>query len=185
MKKLWSILLVFILIIPLSPKAAADFKNNNEVFRYLKDAFQIQVSLSDQVRTKEEIIDLLSPFFSKDYQQVFLDENLVEEEGKFITYGSDFAFYYVPFFQYSDETKVIYTEDKIYVFEYFPASNEGPVGYADHYEGLLLKKIDGGWKVDQYLYDNIPISILDKAYQPAKKQKLSLFSFIHIRQLFD
>ena len=129
----------------------------------LQDAFQVQVSLSEKTRTKEEIKDLLTPYFTEDYQKLFWVENVFEEEGKFVTYGSDFALYYIPFFQYSDKTKMIISKEIIYVFEFFPANNDGPVGYEDHYEGILLKKENGGWKIDEFLYNNIPESILKKA----------------------
>ena len=94
---------------------------------------------------------------------MFWKENIFDEEGEFVTYGSDFAPYYIPFFQFSNETKVVISPESIYVFEFFPASTDGPVGYDDHYEGVLLKENDGGWKADEYLYDNIPHSILEKA----------------------
>ncbi len=153
-----------LLLIPLSPNAKDSLSNKNDVFSFLKEAFQAQTSLSDQTRSKEEIIDVLSPYFTDNYQKMFWDENIFEEDGKFVTYGSDFAFYYIPFFDYSDETKVVISPESIYVLQFFPSTTDGPVSYADHYEGILLKKIDDGWKVDGYLFDNIPKSIIEKAY---------------------
>jgi hypothetical protein len=55
---------------------------------------------------------------------------------------------------------VIKRSNGIYVFENFPANTEGPVSYDKHYEGLLIRKIKGVWKIDQYLYNNIPTEIL-------------------------
>jgi hypothetical protein len=153
-----------LLLIPLSPNAKDSLSNKNDVFSFLKEAFQAQTSLSDQTRSKEEIIGVLSPYFTDNYQKMFWHENIFEEDGKFVTYGSDFAFYYIPFFDYSDETKVVISPESIYVLQFFPSTTDGPVSYADHYEGILLKKIDGGWKVDGYLFDNIPKSIIEKAY---------------------
>lgn len=163
MKKTLLLLLVVLLLIPLSPNAKVNLNTKKEVFSLLQDAFQVQVSLSEKTRTKNEIIDLLDPYFTKSYQNLFWKENIFDEEGKFVTYGSDFAPYYIPFFQYSNKTKVVISPESIYVFEFFPASTDGPVGYDDHYEGVLLKKVDGGWKVDQFLYNNIPDSILESA----------------------
>lgn len=163
MKKTLLLLLVVLLLIPLSPTAKENLSTKKEIFSMLQEAFQVQVSLSEQVRTKEEINDLLHPYFSEGYQKLFWKENVFEEEGKFVTYGSDFALFYIPFFHYSDKTKVIFSPDSIYVFEFFPASTDGPVGYEDHFEGVLLRKVDGGWKVDEFLYNNIPDSILKKA----------------------
>jgi hypothetical protein len=163
MKKTLLLLLVILLLIPLSPNANVNINTKKDVFSMLQDAFQVQVSLSEKTRTKEEIEDLLNPYFTEDYQKLFWDENIFEEEGKFVTYGSDFALYYIPFFQYSDQTKMIISKDSMYVFEFFSANTDGPVGYEDHYEGILLKKENGGWKIDEFLYNNIPESILEKA----------------------
>jgi hypothetical protein len=164
MKKTLLILLVVLLLIPLSPNAKDSLSNKSDIFNFLQEAFQAQTSLSDQARTRVEIIDVLSPYFSDKFQKMFWDENIFEEEGKFVTYGSDFAFYYIPFFQYSDETKVVISRESIYILQFFPSTTNGPVSYADHYEGIMLKKINGGWKVDEYLYDNIPKSVIEKAY---------------------
>jgi hypothetical protein len=163
MKKTLLLLLVILLLIPLSPTAKANQSTKKEIFSMLQKAFQVQVSLSERTRTKEEIYDLLNPYFSEAYQKLFWKESVFEEKGKFITYGSDFALFYIPFFHYSDKTKVIFSPESIYVFEFFPATTDGPVGYEDHFEGVLLRKVDGGWKVDEYLYNNIPDSILKKA----------------------
>jgi hypothetical protein len=163
MKKTLLMLFIVLLLIPLSPNAKENSSSKKEVFSMLQNAFQVQVSLSEQTRTKKEINDLLDPYFSESYQKLFWDENVFEEEGKFVTYGSDFALYYIPFFQYSDETKMIISQDSIYVFEFFPSNSDGPVGYEDHYEGILLKKENGGWKIDEFLYNNIPDSVLEKA----------------------
>ncbi|MEH7493610.1 DUF3993 domain-containing protein [Neobacillus niacini] len=164
MKKTLLILLIVLLFIPLSPNAKDSLGNKNDVLSFVRDAFQAQISLSDQTRTKQEISDVLSPYFSDEYQKMFWDENIFEEEGKFVTYGSDFAFYYIPFFQYSEETKVINSPESIYILQFFPSTSDGPVSYEDHYEGIMLKKMDGGWKVAEYLYDNIPKSIIERAY---------------------
>ncbi|MFB3168906.1 DUF3993 domain-containing protein [Neobacillus sp. 179-C4.2 HS] len=164
MKKTLLILFIVLLLIPLSPNAKDSLSDKNDVFSFLQKAFQAQISLSDQTRTKQEIRDVLSPYFSEEYQKMFWDENMFEEEGKFVTYGSDFAFYYIPFFQYSGETKVVISPESIYVLQFFPPTTDGPVSYEDHYEGIMLKKMDGSWKIADYLYDNIPKSIIEKAY---------------------
>lgn len=161
MKKLSIFILIFLLIIPLSPHAKTESINENEVFPFLQEAFKAQVALSEFPRAKEEIADLLNPYFSASYQMTFLAENIVEEDGKFLTYGSDFAPFYIPFFQYSKKTKVIHRPGKVYVFEYFPAMNEGPVIYKGHYKGVLLKKFHGKWKVDQLFIDNLPKNIIE------------------------
>lgn len=164
MKK--AIILVFLLlltIVPLSPQATSGLTSKKDVYGFLKDAYKAQVSLSEKGRTKQEIDSILKPYFSEDYQQKFWDANIVLEKGKFLTYGTDFAQYYIPYYQFSDKTKVVIQPKKIYVFEYFPEKLDGPVGYKSHYEGLLLIKTNLGWKVDKYLYNQIPEKIIKKA----------------------
>lgn len=164
MKK--AIILVFLLllaVVPLSPQATSGLTSKKDVYGFLKDAYKVQVSLSEKGRSKQEINSILNPYFSEDYQQKFWKANIVQENGKFLTYGTDFAQYYIPYYQFSKNTKVVILPEKIYVFEYFPEKSEGPVGYKSHYEGLLLIKTKQGWKVDQYLYNQIPEGIIKKA----------------------
>jgi len=117
------------------------------VFELLEDAFQAQLSLSQEHRTYDEVTSILSPYFSKKYIDLFLEENLYEEKSGFIVYGSDFAMYYVPYFSYSDETKVMYDKKEgiIYVYEYFKANSEGPVTYEEHYEMVILEPTKSSW----------------------------------------
>lgn len=163
MKKLVLLLIIFCLFIPLSPKAKMELNNRHEVFSFLKEAFQAQVALSENERSKDEINKILNPYFTEQFQQVFWKENVVEQNGKFITYGSDFAKYYIPFYQYSNKTKVVIHSDKVYVIEYFPESTEGPVGYKSHYEGILIENISGEWKISKYLYNHIPEKIIKES----------------------
>jgi hypothetical protein len=164
MKKLFAILLLMLIVImPFSPQATTDFTNSNEVFDFLKNAYKAQVSLSEKGRSKEEIKTILDPYFTNEYQELFWRENIYPVNDEYITYGSDFAPYYIPYYQFSDETKVVITPNEIYVFEFFPEKKEGPVGYLSHYEGLYVKKMDNEWKVDKYLYDQIPKEIIERA----------------------
>jgi hypothetical protein len=165
-KKLLLLLFISCLFIPISPQtphANMELKDRGEVFGFLKEAFQAQAALSEKERTKEEIDGILSPYFSKDYQKEFLKENLKETNGKYLTYASDFAKYYIPFYRYSNNTRVVIKPDKIYVFEYFPESNEGPVGYKSHYEGILLENLSGVWKISKYLYDEVPKEVIKES----------------------
>jgi hypothetical protein len=162
-KKLFLLFLLLFLIVPLSPQATTGLTTRNEVFDFLKGAYKAQVSLSEKGRTKMEIKNVLDPFFTDEYQTIFWKENIHEEDGKYLTYGTDFAQYYIPYYQFSDRTKVVITGEEIYVFEFFPASTVGPVVYKSHYEGLRLKKMNSNWKVDKYLYDQIPMNIIKEA----------------------
>lgn len=163
MKKAIMLICVFIMFMPGYSKAETANSERDEIFSALKAGFEAQVSLSEEPRSKQEIKDILTPFFTEDYLKLFWEENVVEENGKYVTYGSDFAQYYIPFYNFSDATEVVKEGNKAYVFEFFPESADGPVGYESHYEGLLLIKEDGNWKVSKYLYNQIPESILKKS----------------------
>lgn len=166
--QLLTIILLLIYFIPDSPKASEDdFNSREKVFQFLHSAYQTQVSLSELDRSIKEIEALLDPYFSKEYQQKFLDANLYAKNGKYFTYGTDFGELYVPFFEFSDITKVVYEEntEQIYVFEYFPKSKDGPISYEGHYEGILIKKIGDQWKVSKYLYNDIPEKIIYQALE--------------------
>lgn len=139
---------------------AESLNNNQEVYKFLQNAFHTQVSLSEEERSMKEVDELLDPYFSEGPKAEFLNENLVSENGKYFTLGSDAAAYYIPFFTYSDSTKVVKEGSKIYVYEYFPENNDGPVAYEGHYEGLLLVEQEGEFKVAKFLGENIPKKIL-------------------------
>jgi len=140
------------------------------VFEFLQDAFQAQVSLSEKDRNLNEVKELLAPYFTNEYMELFLKENLVEENGKYFTLGTDFALYYIPFFEFSDKTQIVRRQNQIYVYEFFPGNMEGPVTYENHYEGVLLEKNAGKLKVVQYL-PQIPDEIIQLGN---KKQEDSL-----------
>jgi len=183
LRKIILIVFAFLLIMPLTAKASGDLKNRVEVFSFLKRGYMAQVSLSEELRSKEEIRKVLNPYFSESYQKQFWSANIVMENGQYITYGTDFAEYYIPYYQFSERTKVVFMKNKIYVFEYFPQSSEGPVGYKSHYEGLLIKREKSGWKLDQYLFDHIPKNIIQKGKE-AEIQESLVFSFLKIRLLY-
>ncbi|QED47353.1 DUF3993 domain-containing protein [Cytobacillus dafuensis] len=158
-----SYLVVISMIFPLKIKAGSDFSNENEVINFVQAAFQAQVDIGEQPRTMEEINELLSPFLTKEYQTLFLNENLHLVDDRYITYGTDFPLLYIPFFSYSDKTKVVWDHEKIYVIEFFSENDEGPVSYNNHYEGVSLEKNDNSWKVAAIYYDNIPEQIIQQS----------------------
>ncbi|UOE56960.1 DUF3993 domain-containing protein [Bacillus sp. CMF12] len=152
---------------------AERINNKQEVYKFLQDAFHSQVSLSEEERSMKEVDELLDPYFSEEPKAEFLNENLVSENGKYFTLGSDAAAYYIPFFTYSDHTKVVKEGSKVYVYEYFPGNHDGPVAYEGHYEGLLLAEQEGEFKVAKFLGENIPEKILKKAESNEEAAKQS------------
>jgi hypothetical protein len=163
-------LLIALFVNPVSIFAKSTFESREQILDFLQKAFQAQVELSEKERSLKEIEAILSPFFSESYQKVFLQENLFDINGKYITYGSDFAPYYIPFFQFSERTKVASLHDKIYVFEYFPGNVEGPVSYESHFEGILIERVADSFKVSEYLYDNIPNEIVNQKQNEASRK---------------
>jgi hypothetical protein len=161
-------------LVPANAFADSDLDGREDVFAFLGKAFDSQVSLSEKGRTMDEIEAVLSPYFTEEYKSQFIGENVVGQENDYQTYGTDFAPYYIPFYAFSEKTKVVEMENEIYVVEFFPGNTEGPVGYEDHYEGLKLVIEDGDWKVAQYLYDEVPQEVINKAYpEKAKEQQAS------------
>lgn len=160
MNKILLIFAAFTLLFPLHSKAKTTLANREDVFAFAQSAFQAQVSLSEKARTIDEVDEIISPFFTAKAKSLFLEENLFSENELFITYGTDFPIYYIPFFTYSDETKVVWKNNNIYLFEFFPEKDDGPVSYESHYEGVRLTNDDGSWKIAEFLYNDIPQEVI-------------------------
>ena len=161
-----SLLMIALLIsIPVQASGEERMLGREEAFSLLDKAFQAQVSLSELDRSKSEIEAILEPYFTEEYMEKFLSENLVEENGKYFVLGSDFALYFIPFFQYNEETKMVSRGVSIYIMEHFEAPEEGPVSYDSHYEAVELKWVDGSWKVSEHYYDNVPDEVMEETYE--------------------
>lgn len=157
------ILLVFSFSMP-SKVNAKEEELQVEVFKVLAEAFQAQVSLSEEKRDRAEVDGILSPYFTRQAASIFLEENLHEKNGKYFTLGSDFAIYYIPFFTYSKETKIKSEEDRLVVYEFFPTNTEGPVSYESHYQGVLMVREQGRWKVSEFYYNVDPKQLLEMEF---------------------
>jgi Protein of unknown function (DUF3993) len=131
------------------------------IFELLKSGFMAQVSLSEKGRSLKEVALILEPYFSDSFIEIFLNENIVEEGGQYVTYGSDFAPYYIPFYSYSDKTRVVNHNDSIFVVEFFPPVTEGPVNYDGHYQAVEIERLEKGLKVTKIWYENIPDAVLN------------------------
>jgi hypothetical protein len=168
---LFLLLSLILFLVPANGFANSDLDGREDVFAFLGKAFDSQVALSEKGRTMEEIEEVLDPYFTEDYKSRFIEENVVGQENEYQTYGTDFAPYYIPFYAFSEKTKVVELENEIYVVEFFPGNTEGPVSYDDHYEGLKLVNEDGNWKVATYLYEEVPQEVINKAYPEKAKEK--------------
>ncbi|GAA0324923.1 hypothetical protein GCM10008967_14410 [Bacillus carboniphilus] len=156
----------FIFIVVIFSSTQFTFANEGltkgQAISIVKDTFRVQVSLSEELRTMEEVFELLKPYMTSDYRSKFLEENLVYIDGKYQTLGSDFAPYYIPFFHYNNETKFMFKDGVGYVYEKVDASSEGPVRYQDGYMGVEIIKDNGEWKVHNILRNEDIESLIDK-----------------------
>lgn len=121
--------------------------SREEVLTHIQEAFNTQVSLTEKTRSLEEIKQLLSLYFDDELIDMYIDENVQKEDGKYIVYGTDFPMHTIPFFSYNENTKVHEQANERIIYEFFPASTDGPVQYEDHYEVIKLRKERDGWKV--------------------------------------
>jgi hypothetical protein len=142
------IIIVFLLAISQPIFASGKEISREEILSHLQKAFEAQVSLTEKPRTKEQIRDILSPYFEQELIEKYMANNVNPFEEKFIVYGTDFPYYTIPFFTYDHQTIVYQRGDKFIVYEHFPKS-DGPVSYDDHYELVKLTKTDEGWKVNE------------------------------------
>ncbi len=166
---------LFILIVCNLPVRAESMNSisNQVIFSLLQKAFETQVSLSNDIQSYEEVNDVLSPYFEHQYKTRFLLENLYKEEDGYIVYGSDFAMYYVPYFSYTDDTKVLYDERKnrIYVYEYFKPSKEGPVLHDGYFAIMTLEQNEEVWKISDLMMDKeLSEDLIELEEQMVKKQ---------------
>jgi Protein of unknown function (DUF3993) len=113
----------------------------------VKEAFQTQVSLSEKPQPMEDIEKQLHASFTEELTDSFIEENVVQAEGGYLTFGSDFAPYYIPFFSYDKSTNVHYEDGKWYIWEERSSEDEGPVSTASGVEAVVLIKEKGDWKV--------------------------------------
>ncbi|MGE7183071.1 DUF3993 domain-containing protein [Peribacillus sp. NPDC006672] len=136
--------------------ASAEGLNREEVLSLVQDAVKNQGSISEEVRTKEEIEGKLDKHFTGDFIEKFVEANVVKVDGGYTAFGSDFAPYYIPFFSYDKNTEIVYGENGefIYVQEEFQDTGDGPVTTGKHVESVTLKKENDVWKVMNVKYES-------------------------------
>lgn len=175
MRKLLTSLFTVILVLAASPLAKVDANSKldkQDAFNILNEAFKLQVSLSEEPRTMDEIRDLLKESFSEEYTEDFINMNVQESRdgNGYQTYGTDIALYYIPFFTYSDDTKFGYssTNDHWYVYEWFPENTDGPLSSEGHYEAIGLIYDHNKWVINDYQIAFDP-EVLDGSKDTAQK----------------
>ncbi|WP_226674439.1 DUF3993 domain-containing protein [Rossellomorea aquimaris] len=155
-RKVWLLLLIVGLISAASGQVsqtkASEFTKNSAV-NLVRDAFHTQVSLGEQPQSKKQIETKLSKYFTEGLTTSFMSENLYEVDGGYITFGSDFASHYIPFFQYDESTRAEYIDGKWYVYEERTNQEEGPYSTNSDIEAVVLSEEEGAWKVSSITYD--------------------------------
>ncbi|MDX5474101.1 MAG: DUF3993 domain-containing protein [Bacillaceae bacterium] len=140
--------------------------SRDEILDKLQEAFHAQYMLSEKYREKSEIEELLSNYFTKEYIEKFSNEHLYKEEEGYITYGTDFAIFYVPFYSYDDDTKIKYdARSNVYhIYEFFPTEVSRPSLFPDHYQWVSIVKGPDGWKIYDYgMQQETPYFLEDEA----------------------
>ncbi|RDI47643.1 DUF3993 domain-containing protein [Falsibacillus pallidus] len=139
---------LFIALAVSAPAKASD--SRMDMISATKDAFHAQVALSEKERSMGEVKQVLTPYFTDEFMDKFINENIVQTDNGYQTFGSDFAQYFIPFFTYEDgKTKAVNsTKDAIYVMEKFVDDGEGPVSFEDGYQWVRWIQTDDGWKID-------------------------------------
>jgi hypothetical protein len=176
MLKNWTgiIAIITILFVGSSP-ASAQEPAEEEVFPFLQEAFESQLSLGESHHTMGEIQEILDPYFTKEYQDNFLEEHLFEEKEGYITYGTDFPAYYIPFFSYTDETKIVEGKDGVLiVYEFFPSDEDMPSLYDDHYEFVKLLPNESGWKVMEWGFDYNEPDFIEGVVSVSEEKEMNL-----------
>ena len=159
-KKLYLVPLLVSIIFTFGTYASANGTNRSEAFfiEQTRQAGEVQFKLAEDGNSYDEIHTILAPFFTPDFIDVFIKENMFEENDLYYTIGTDFAPLYIPYFTYDDQTKVKITNDsmQVIVYEFFPKSTDGPVGYEDHNAAVIYELMNDEWR----------ISRIDAAYSP-------------------
>lgn len=156
-------LLFFILVLvtaacgQASQTQASTFTKENAL-AFVKEAFQTQVSLSEKPQSKNQIEEKLSKYLTQSLTSSFMSENVYEVDGGYITFGSDFASHYVPYFHYDDTTRAQYIDGKWYVWEERTEEEEGSVSSTNGIEAVVLSEEEGTWKVSSITYE-LPESV--------------------------
>lgn len=153
-KKRFFLLLVLTFVLALESFAFAEETESfdNMMVERTKEAADVQLSLSDRGYTYNEVKEKLSAYFTDQFINYFIMINMAKEsDNLYYVMGTDFPIDYIPFFGYEGNTRVIKDINlgRAAVYEFFPASTDGPVGYDDHYEAVIYTLENGVWKVKE------------------------------------
>lgn len=144
-----------------------------------KEAAQTQLTLTENERSLEEIEKALEPYFTDEFIDGYMKENVHKGEKKYIVYGSDFTPYGIPFFNYDDNMQFGRENKKIKLYQFFPAEEEGPVSYDDHFETVEFIEEDGSYKISSIQFSE------EEPKAEASEEKKEDDSAINVSMLFS
>lgn len=148
------LLVVLTLVLAFGNFVSAEATENldNQLIELTREAADVQLSLSEGGYTYNEVKKELTPYFTENFIDQFITINMMREsDGLYYVMGTDFPIYYIPFFRYEGETWVIADNNLAAVYEFFPASTDGPVGYDNHYEAVVFILENEVWKVNEII----------------------------------
>lgn len=159
-KAAFAMCLSFLFGFTYSAQGHAQTISKESVTGIVEEAAAKQSNLMEGTYTGEEIEEMMQPSFTDQFINVFMGETMFEEDGFFQMLGTDFAPHIIPPLESDAELEecVAGEGDRICLYRYFPAFNDGPVGYESHYEAVILENEDGKWKIDGIDYDYMPKS---------------------------
>ena len=164
-KRLYLVPLLVSIIFTFGTYASANGTKMSEAFfiEQTRQAGEVQFKLAEDGNSYDEIHNILAPFFTPDFIDAFIKEIMFEENDLYYTIGTDFAPLYIPYFTYDDQTKVKITNDsmQVIVYQFFPKSTDGPVGYDDHNAAVIYELMNDEWR----------ISTIDAAYSTDENSK--------------
>lgn len=133
-----------------------------------EEGFEVQISLSEKARTLQEIKGRLEPYFTNNFIEKFIRENVKKTEQGYQTFGTDFAPDYIPYFSYTEDTQLILWKGHYYLVEYMPRFG-GPVEYPSDYQGIRLAASGGKWKIDEVVW-KLPQPVIDAMRQSSRSK---------------
>ncbi|WLR52120.1 DUF3993 domain-containing protein [Bacillus tianshenii] len=128
----------------------SNMQTEEEVYQFLQQAMEAQNSLHDEYRAKEDVAQLLEPYFTSEFADLFMERHVFEFDQGWIALGTDVMDYYIPNFDYGDQTVMRQNEEEVLVYHFVRAESFGPVTWPDHYESITLQKGEDGLKVMTY-----------------------------------
>ncbi|MEM5017722.1 DUF3993 domain-containing protein [Metabacillus indicus] len=153
MKLLLSTLVALILFLGYGHAGSAEeLLTEEQSVQAVKEASELQAALTEKERPLNEIKAMMEPYFTHAFIEKYVKENVKETENGYIVYGSDFTPYSMPYFNYEEDLSFGAENNTHKLFQFFPAEEEGPVSYDDHYEAVLFVKENGEYKIDDVIF---------------------------------